>query len=132
MSSELTTEEKNGIIDQHLKNLSQNKYNLYLTILEIQSAESSDQLEIQNIESQIKDIDFKINALEQEKWVEADECLSKSIKAKNSSPAYAYLGRGIARYNQGKLGLACVDWERSYQLGEKAAKKWLDAHCKEK
>jgi len=37
MSSELTTEEKNGIIDQHLKNLSQNKYNLYLTILEIQS-----------------------------------------------------------------------------------------------
>ena len=70
--------------------------------------------------------------LQQEKWVEADECLSKSIKAKNSSPAYAYLGRGIARYNQGKLGLACVDWERSYQLGEKAAKKWLDAHCEEK
>jgi Tfp pilus assembly protein PilF len=70
--------------------------------------------------------------LQQEKWVEADEWLSKSIKAKNSSPAYAYLGRGIARYNQGKLGLACVDWERSYQLGEKAAKKWLDAHCKEK
>jgi hypothetical protein len=69
MSSELTTEEKNGIIDQHLKNLSQNKYNLYLTILEIQSAESSDQLEIQNIESQIKDIDFKINALEQEKTI---------------------------------------------------------------
>jgi len=25
-----------------------------------------------------------------------------------------------------------VDWERSYQLGEKAAKKWLDAHCEEK
>lgn len=69
MSSELTTEEKNGIIDQHLKNLSQNKYNLYLTILEIQSAESSDQLEIQNIESQIKDIDFKINTLEQEKTI---------------------------------------------------------------
>ena len=69
MSSELTTEEKNGIIDQHLKNLSQNKYNLYLTILEIQSAESSNQLEIQNIESQIKDIDFKINALEQEKTI---------------------------------------------------------------
>jgi tetratricopeptide (TPR) repeat protein len=68
--------------------------------------------------------------LQQEKWVEADEWLSKSIKSKNSAPAYAYLGRGIARYNQGKVGLACVDWERSYQLGEKAAKKWLDAHCK--
>lgn len=67
--------------------------------------------------------------LQQEKWIEADEWLSKSIKLKNSAPAYAYLGRGIARYNQGKTGLACVDWERSYQLGEKAAKKWLDAHC---
>lgn len=67
--------------------------------------------------------------LQQEKWTEADEWLSKSIKSKNSSPAYAYLGRGIARYNQGKVGLACVDWQRSYQLGEKAAKKWLDAHC---
>jgi Tfp pilus assembly protein PilF len=67
--------------------------------------------------------------LQQEKWAEADEWLSKSIKSKNSSPAYAYLGRGIARYNQGKVGLACVDWQRSYQLGEKAAKKWLDAHC---
>jgi hypothetical protein len=30
------------------------------------------------------------------------------------------------------MGLACVDWERSYQLGEKAAKKWLDAHCTQK
>lgn len=76
--------------------------------------------------------DFGHCLLQQEKWVEADEWLSKSIKAKNSAPAYAYLGRGIARYNQGKLGLACVDWERSYQLGEKAAKKWLDTHCKEK
>ncbi|MEY5036351.1 MAG: hypothetical protein RLZZ110_1368 [Bacteroidota bacterium] len=70
--------------------------------------------------------------LQKEQWVEADEWLSKSIKAKNSAPAYAYLGRGIARYNQGKMGLACVDWERSYQLGEKAAKKWLDAHCTQK
>jgi len=68
--------------------------------------------------------------LQQEKWQESDEWLSKSIKMKNGSPAYAYLGRGIARYNQGKVGLACVDWDRSYQLGEKAAKKWLDAHCK--
>lgn len=70
--------------------------------------------------------------LQKEQWLEADEWLSKSIKSKNSAPAYAYLGRGIARYNQGKVGLACVDWERSYQLGEKAAKKWLDAHCAQK
>lgn len=67
--------------------------------------------------------------LQQEKWVEADDWLSKSIKSKSNSPAYAYLGRGIARYNQGKVGLACVDWQRSFQLGEKAAKKWLDAYC---
>lgn len=70
--------------------------------------------------------------LQLEKWNDADAWLSKSIKSKNNSPAYAYLGRGIARYNVGKVGLACVDWQRSYLLGEKTAKKWLEIHCQDK
>ena len=70
--------------------------------------------------------------LQLEKWNDADMWLSKSIKAKNNTPAYAYLGRGIARYNLGKAGLACADWERSYLLGEKSAKKWLEMNCQTK
>ncbi len=67
--------------------------------------------------------------LQLKKWGEADEWLTKSIANKNTSPAYAYLGRGIARFNMGKTGIACTDWERSYLLGEKNAQKWLEENC---
>jgi Tfp pilus assembly protein PilF len=69
--------------------------------------------------------------LQLERYNDADVWLSKSIKSKNSTPAYAYLGRGIARYNMGKIGVACADWERSLLLGEKSATKWLETHCQE-
>lgn len=69
--------------------------------------------------------------LQLERYNDADLWLSKSIKSKNSTPAYAYLGRGIARYNLGKIGVACADWERSLLLGEKSASKWLEKHCQE-
>jgi len=69
--------------------------------------------------------------LQLERYNDADLWLSKSIKSKNSTPAYAYLGRGIARYNMGKIGVACADWERSLLLGEKSASKWLEKHCQE-
>lgn len=69
--------------------------------------------------------------LQLERYNDADAWLSKSIKAKNSTPAYSYLGRGIARYNLGKIGVACADWERSLLLGEKSASKWLEKHCQE-
>ena len=69
--------------------------------------------------------------LQLERYNDADVWLSKSIKSKNSTPAYAYLGRGIARYNMGKIGVACADWERSLLLGEKSATKWLEKHCQE-
>jgi hypothetical protein len=67
MSSELTAEEKIGIVNQHLKNLSQNKYNLFLTTLELNAVDTADQLEIQRIEDEIDSINSKINVLEQEK-----------------------------------------------------------------
>ena len=66
-----------------------------------------------------------------ERYNDADVWLSKSIKSKNTTPAYAYLGRGIARYNMGKIGVACADWERSLLLGEKSATQWLEKHCQE-
>ena len=67
--------------------------------------------------------------LQLERYNDADIWLSKSIKSKNSTPAYAYLGRGVARYNMGKIGVACADWERSLLLGEKSASKWLEKYC---
>ncbi len=69
--------------------------------------------------------------LQLNKWESADEWLTKSIRDKNGSPAYAYLGRGIARYNLGKIGIACSDWERSLYLGEKNAKIYLNNFCKD-
>ncbi len=69
--------------------------------------------------------------LQLNKWESADEWLTKAIRDKNGSPAYAYLGRGIARYNLGKVGVACADWERSLYLGEKNAKIYLNNFCKE-
>lgn len=69
--------------------------------------------------------------LQLSKWESADEWLTKAIRDKNAAPAYAYLGRGIARYNLGKVGVACADWERSLYLGEKNAKIYLNNFCKE-
>lgn len=69
--------------------------------------------------------------LQLERYNDADIWLSKAIKSKSSTPAYAYLGRGIARYNLGKIGIACADWERSLLLGEKSASQWLEKHCQE-
>lgn len=67
--------------------------------------------------------------LQLKRWEEADMWLTKSIKMKGNTPAYSYLGRGIARYNLGKIGIACADWERSLWLGEKNANQLLNAHC---
>jgi predicted phosphoribosyltransferase len=72
MSSELTAEEKIGILNQHLKNLNQNKYNLFLTTLELGAVDSSSQLELQVIEDEIDCINSKINVLEQEKISQVD------------------------------------------------------------
>jgi len=68
--------------------------------------------------------------LQLEKYTEADIILTRAIKMKNDAPAYAYLGRGLARLKTGRGGEACIDWEKSYKLGEKSAKKYLEYYCK--
>lgn len=68
--------------------------------------------------------------LQLKKYAKADEILSKSIKASTISPAYAYLGRGIARFNMGRRVEACEDWVKSEKLGEGEAKKYINLNCK--
>ena len=70
--------------------------------------------------------------LQQEKYTEAEIVLTRALKMKNMSPAYAYLGRGLARIKLGRGAEACEDWEKSFKLGEKAAKKYLDVYCNKK
>jgi tetratricopeptide (TPR) repeat protein len=70
--------------------------------------------------------------LQQEKFTEADLILSRALKMKNMAPAYAYLGRGMARLKLGKGDDACADWEKSFKLGEKAAGKYLNTYCNKK
>ncbi len=70
--------------------------------------------------------------LQQEKYTEAEIVLTRALKMKNMSPAYAYLGRGLARIKLERGTEACEDWEKSFKLGEKAAKKYLDSYCNKK
>jgi tetratricopeptide (TPR) repeat protein len=70
--------------------------------------------------------------LQQDKFTEADLILSRALKMKNMTPAYAYLGRGMARLKLGKGEDACADWEKSFKLGEKAAGKYLNIYCNKK
>lgn len=70
--------------------------------------------------------------LQQEKYTEAEIVLTRALKSKNISPSYAYLGRGMARLKLGDGEAACSDWEKSYKLGEKTAKKYLDTYCNKK
>jgi hypothetical protein len=67
MTSELTNEEKIGIVNQHIKTLNYNKYNLNLTILELNAVSSPNQATINEMILQISDLDDKISVLETEK-----------------------------------------------------------------
>ncbi len=68
--------------------------------------------------------------LQMRNWKEAEKKFTQAIKMKTENISYVYLGRGIARYNIGKVGLACQDWERSVLMGEKNATKYMEQYCK--
>lgn len=68
--------------------------------------------------------------LQMRNWKEAEKKFTQAIKMKTENISYVYLGRGIARYNIGKVGLACQDWERSVLMGEKNASKYMEQYCK--
>lgn len=68
--------------------------------------------------------------LQQKQYTQAEKILTRSIQAKGENPAYAYLGRGIARFNLNRGDEACDDWNKSFMLGEKSAKDFLEKNCK--
>lgn len=68
--------------------------------------------------------------LQQKKYAEAETVLTRAIRQKNDAPAYAYLGRGLARYNLGRGQEACEDWQKSKMLGEVRALTYLEQYCK--
>ena len=68
--------------------------------------------------------------LQLKKYTEAEQVLTRAIRMKNDAPAYAYLGRGLARFNLGRGQEACEDWQKSKMLGETRAVKYLDMYCK--
>jgi len=66
MTYELTNEEKISIIDQHLKNLEYNRYNLEISVLELTSGTNPKQESITDIQAQIDSIIAQQTALNAE------------------------------------------------------------------
>jgi hypothetical protein len=66
MTYELTNAEKISIIDQHLKNLEYNRYNLQVSILELTSETNPKQESITDIQAQIDSIVAQQTALSAE------------------------------------------------------------------
>lgn len=67
--------------------------------------------------------------LQTNKFLVAEQLLTKSIRLKGQNLAYAYLGRGLARFNLNKGQEACSDWQRSLMLGESKADEYLHKYC---
>jgi hypothetical protein len=66
MSYELTNEEKINVIESRIKNIYRNEYSLQISKIEEQSKTSPDQSIINNLNSQIADIEKQTSALEAE------------------------------------------------------------------
>lgn len=64
---ELTKEEKISVINQHIKNLQNNKYNIELTIIEENSLPETNSLVMSSLNSQLENANKKITALNLEK-----------------------------------------------------------------
>jgi hypothetical protein len=67
MSIELTSQEKIQIIDNHIKNLKLNKYNLDLSILEESNIEDPSSEKIDKLNQEVSDTNNRISILEAEK-----------------------------------------------------------------
>ena len=63
---ELTNEEKIDIVNQHIRNLQLNKYNLSLSVLEESASAVPNQSTIDALQLQINDLDAKISVLTSE------------------------------------------------------------------
>ena len=63
----LSNEEKISIIDQHIKNLEYNKYNLEISLIEENSVANPDATNLSTLNAQISALSLKLSALQTEK-----------------------------------------------------------------
>jgi len=66
MTTLLSNEEKAGIINQHLKNLQYNKFNLEISVVEENAKATPETAALANFNAQITDFNSRITALEAE------------------------------------------------------------------
>lgn len=66
MTTQLTNEEKIGIINSHLKNLEYNKFNIDMSIVEENAKSTPDSSTLSSLNSQLSEINVQIAALEAE------------------------------------------------------------------
>jgi len=66
MTTLLSNEEKAGIINQHLKNLHYNKFNLEISVVEENAKVTPETAALANFNTQIADFNSRITALEAE------------------------------------------------------------------
>lgn len=66
MTTLLSNEEKTGIINQHLKNLHYNKFNIEISIIEENAKTTPETEALANLNTQISDLNLRIQALEAE------------------------------------------------------------------
>ena len=66
MTTLLSNEEKAGIINQHLKNLHYNKFNLEISVVEENAKVTPETAALANFNTQIADFDSRIEALDAE------------------------------------------------------------------
>jgi hypothetical protein len=66
MTTLLSNEEKAGIINQHLKNLHYNKFNIEISIVEENAKVTPEAEALVNLNTQLADFDSRIEALDAE------------------------------------------------------------------
>lgn len=66
MTTLLSNEEKAGIINQHLKNLHYNKFNIEMSIVEENAKTTPEAEPLANLNTQLTDLNSRIEALEAE------------------------------------------------------------------
>ncbi|MFM1899242.1 MAG: hypothetical protein RL577_1482 [Bacteroidota bacterium] len=77
-------------------------------------------------------VDLGTVSLQEKDFGRAERELTKAISMQTDLLAFAYLSRGVARYELGKGPDACQDWNRSHMLGESAAAEYLRTRCQSK
>jgi hypothetical protein len=66
MTTLLSNEEKTGIINQHLKNLHYNKFNIEISIVEENAKSTPETQALASLNTQLSDFNSRITALEEE------------------------------------------------------------------